>query len=164
MKAFKKKDAGDNVNFDGRGKSVKRSCDEDVVKSFIESFHPVVSHYNRENTPNRRYLPCDVNVVEMHKTYNETHTELSYSTFYRIFKEMKISISSLGNEECEVCERHRQHQRICTCETVCDISEFMLHRSKFKAARCAYRKDAEENNRPGELKVSADLQKVIMLP
>ncbi|KAK3803017.1 hypothetical protein RRG08_051225 [Elysia crispata] len=48
---------------------------------------------------------------------------------------------------------------------VCDISEFAVHRAKYKAATAVYRKAAEENNKqPGNTKISVDLQKGIMLP
>ena len=98
-------------------------------------------------------------ITNMHKEYNSTHTPVSPSSFY------KISMTTLGNKECEVCEKHKQHTLNCDCVGFCDVSEFMLHKRKYRAARSAYKKDVTENHTvTGELEVSANLQKVVMLP
>ncbi|KAK3737120.1 hypothetical protein RRG08_016426 [Elysia crispata] len=78
---------------------------------------------------------------------------------------MKISMTSLGNEECDVCERYKQHQNSYTCIDLYDINEFVVHKAKYKPARAVYTKDAEENCKQlCDLKIFVDLQKVIMLP
>ena len=101
--------------FDGRGSKCSKPVDEEIVKAFIETYRPVVSHYNREKTPLRRYLTRDVTVTDMHTEYISIHQPISFAKFYRIFKTMKISITSLGNEECEVCEKYRLHKTTCNC-------------------------------------------------
>ena len=163
-KTFKKA-AAEGVVQDDRGKHSKHRTNEESVKQFIERYHPVISHYGREKTPHRRYLPCDLTLTDMHKEYVSTHGQLSYSAFYKVFKSMRISITSLGNEECDVCEKHRRHKETCSCIEICDVTEFTKHKAKYRAARVEYKNDAESNTaRPQEIKVSADLQKVIMLP
>ncbi|GFO39443.1 hypothetical protein PoB_006594800 [Plakobranchus ocellatus] len=45
------------------------------------------------------------------------------------------------------------------------MTEYLTHKAKYRAARAEYKKDAESNTAcPKDIKVSADLQKVIMLP
>ena len=78
----------------------------------------------------RRYLPSDVTITNMHKEYNSTHTPVSPSTFYKIFETMRISMTTLGNKECEVCEKHKQHTLSYDCVGFCDVSEFMLQKKK----------------------------------
>ncbi|RUS68512.1 hypothetical protein EGW08_023726 [Elysia chlorotica] len=164
-KTFAKYESENSACTDGRGKNQKKTTNINSMRDHIESYRPVVSHYSREKTPLRRYLPCDVTVTDMHKEYNSKYAPVSFSTFYRVFKTMKISMSSLGNEECEVCEKHKQHSQNCDCEEVCNISDYLLHKKKYRAARAAYKKDAEENHKcAGDLKISADLQKVLVLP
>ena len=109
MKAIKNNVNINNAHIDGRGKHASRASDEDSFKIFIKSYHTVVSHYYQEKAPQRRYLPCDVTVTSMHKAYSACHSPIYCSKFYRVFKAMRISMTSLANEECEVCERYKQY-------------------------------------------------------
>ena len=47
----------------------------------------------------------------MHKDYNEKHPEekVSYETYRKRLREMNISFTVLGHEECESCTRHGYH-------------------------------------------------------
>ncbi|GFN73828.1 Cai-1 autoinducer sensor kinase/phosphatase cqss [Plakobranchus ocellatus] len=77
---------------------------------------------------------------------------------------MRISISSLRSEEYDICEKHRRHKENCCGAETCDVTEYLTHKAKYRAARAEYKKDAESNTAcPKDIKVSADLQ-VIMLP
>ena len=125
MKAFKNNVNNNNAHIDGCGKHESRASDEDCIKIFIVSYHPVVNHYYQGEAPQRRYLPCVVTVTNMHKAYNACHSPISYNIFYRVFKAMKILMTSLGNKECEVCERYKQLQNSCTCIDLCNTSEFV---------------------------------------
>ena len=58
---------------------------------------------------------------------------------------MRISITSLGNEECDVCEKQRRHKETCSCIEICDVTEFTKHKAKYRAARVEYKNDAELN-------------------
>ena len=138
-KTFKKAEAEDVQ--DDRGKHSKHRTDEESVKRFIERYHPGVSHYGREKTPHRRYLPCDLTLTDMHKEYVSTHGELSYIKFYKVFKSMRISIASLGSEESDICEKHRHHKETCSCIEICDITEFTKHKAKYRAARVEFKND-----------------------
>ena len=94
----------------------------------------------------------------------KTDSNISYLTFYTIFKKMNISLAHLGHEECELCETHELHKKNCTCVTLCDISKYVLHRKKYKKARMEYTTDSKSKHSDDEIFTSADLQKVIMLP
>lgn len=83
---------------------------------------------------------------------------------------MKISFTKLGHEECEQCEVFEQHDKTHTRNTLdlgnCDIcKKWNVHIKKATDARKKYREDAESTEWT-QMKtcVSADLQKVIMLP
>ncbi|GFO45362.1 sorting nexin [Plakobranchus ocellatus] len=91
-----------SVTMDNRGRHSKRLTDEVSVNQFIERYHPAISHYSRGKTPIRRCLPNDLTLTDIHRKYVSTHVNISYSAFYKVFKTMRISISSLGNEECDI--------------------------------------------------------------
>ena len=68
---------------DGRGKhECKAKSDEESMKQHIESFHPQISHYNREHAPNRRYLDPTLNVTSMWKDYCEKHQSVSHELHF----------------------------------------------------------------------------------
>ncbi|GFO24623.1 Cai-1 autoinducer sensor kinase/phosphatase cqss [Plakobranchus ocellatus] len=78
---------------------------------------------------------------------------------------MRISISSLRSEEYDICEKHRRHKENCCGVETCDVTEYLTHKAKYRAARAENKKDAELNTAClKDIKVSADLQKVIRLP
>lgn len=52
---------------DHRGKSTPSSkVDEEDIRHHINSYHPQISHYNREHTPNRRFLDPEITITGMH--------------------------------------------------------------------------------------------------
>ena len=139
MKVFKNNVNNNSAHIDGPGKHASRASDEDSVKIFIESYHPVVSHYYWEKAPQRRKLPRQS--PNMHNAYSTCHSTISYSTFYLVIKAMKIyRWPHWENEECEKCERYKQHQNSCTCIDLYDINEFDVHKAKYKPARAVYTK------------------------
>lgn len=86
--------------------------------------------------------------------------------YRKIVKEQKISFASIGHEECEQCEQFKLHghNRENTnpgCDTCKDWSN---HHNLVVLTRQTYQKHAESAVEEGTVMVSADLQKVIMLP
>ena len=118
----------------------------------------------------RRYLPGDLSVSKIHADYNEQNPQnmCSFSTFYKIFKSMKISITEFGNEACETCEECKIHSKQCSCNFICDMDGkligYISHKAKAKRTRREYTKDKEDIRKIDTLKVTADLQKIILLP
>ena len=79
---------------------------------FIEAYKPTISHYRSAHAPLRRYLPFEITIQSMYEDFKiKTESNISYLTFYTIFKKMNISLAHLGHEECELCETHELHKK-----------------------------------------------------
>jgi hypothetical protein len=92
---------------------------------------------------------------------------ISYSSFRRILKDMNISFTKLGNEQCEACLAHKEHSVHCSETEDCeDCSSYQKHIENATTARAEYKNDAAESvRRPSRTSFfSCDLQKVKMLP
>ena len=98
---------------------------------------------------------------------NTTKT-VSYATFFGVFKSMKIFITDLGIEECEKCELYKNQQKQCNCENYCDANgvfpEYLDHICDAINRRREYNIEKDENREPEKMKLSVDLQKVVLLP
>lgn len=156
---------------DKRGKQpAKNKVDRNLINQHISTFNPSVSHYRREHAPNRKYLPGDVTVRLMHEDFKEKNPDLicSYDLYRAVVKENNISFAILGNEECEVCETFKFHDKDHSKENLnneCDdCKSWSIHLERVKIARLKY-KECSENTLPlGTICYSADLMKVVMLP
>nr|CAI5863104.1 unnamed protein product [Callosobruchus analis] len=145
--------------------------DKSLLIDHIKMFRPVVSHYRREHAPNRLYLSSDISVTLMHKDFMEKHPsiKISYELYRQAVASMNISFANLGNEECFECERFNLHSKSSLHakeDPDVDCNECSLwkqHKERYVAAREEYERDKKERQ-PEKLIVSADLQKVIMLP
>lgn len=143
--------------------------DRGMIRAHVESFNPVISHYRREHAPNKRYIPSDITLKFMHcdflQKYNVT---CSYEVYRKtVSKEMNISFTRLGHEECETCEtfliHNPQHNKTNICDN-CEIcTSWNEHMIKAKESRIAYKTD-RESTEPNTVYFSADLEKVIMIP
>lgn len=158
---------------DMRGKTAsKRAFDKTLIESHIESYNPTISHYRREHAPNRRYLPSDISIRDMHKDFVEKldHHKISYELYRKVVARKNISFVKLGHEECWSCEKRDTHEKsvghkkdnlvqLLNCDICC---EWKIHNEKYKRSREEYQKDATNlNETEGNLFVSVDLQKVI---
>ncbi len=103
---------------------IKPLKDRELIMAHTNSFNPVISHYRREHAPRKMYLPSEVTITMMHIDFKEKHPDFvcSYALYRRVVtKEMNISLTQLGNEECELCESHKLHCKLlplgieCTC-------------------------------------------------
>ncbi|KAH9639975.1 hypothetical protein HF086_008070, partial [Spodoptera exigua] len=159
-----------NAQTDKRGKREhKEKIDRNQLKEHIESFRPAIAHYRRKHAPNKRYLPSDLNATLMFKDFQDKFPDIKVSyELYRHFlkKDMNISFTLLGNEECEDCESFKLHQPTCQDSASCDTCiSYKLHKQKYEKARKCYQEDVDLSTKFTEKAFySADLQKVIMLP
>ncbi|GFS20485.1 CAI-1 autoinducer sensor kinase/phosphatase CqsS [Elysia marginata] len=88
-----------------------------IYVAHIETYNPTIAHYRSAHAPNRRYLPSDVTVHSMYNDFKDkSNTDMCYSSFYKIFKTMNVSMVVLGHEECEICEAHDMHKKNCDCK------------------------------------------------
>ncbi|KAF9409849.1 hypothetical protein HW555_010898 [Spodoptera exigua] len=113
-------------SIDKRGKHQKTPAfDRDLLNQHVESFNPLEPHYRREHAPLTRYLPSDVNITQMHKHFCETYPDrqVSYSLYRSHLKNMKISFTALGNEECELCESYNFHKKETSHDATVQILE-----------------------------------------
>lgn len=164
---------------DGRGRHGKQTkkIDHDQVKSHILSFAPSISHYRRQHAPNKLYLPSDITIIDMHKSFIERYGTNSCSyDFYRytVSKVLNISFTKLGNEECEKCAAFNYHDKShkqATSEPSEQCSsclDYYQHVEKAKEAREEYKKIENdfsvEYHKLNQLHVTVDLQKVVMIP
>lgn len=143
--------------------------DRDPIIDHINTFNPTISHYRREHAPNRRYLPSDITIAFMHSDYNSKHPDdtIGIETYRRTVSDMKISFAKLGEEECERCIRQEEHVKIInhTGEVHClDCDNWQIHKENANSARIHYQADSSQELPADSRVISADLQKVIMLP
>ncbi|KAK7169041.1 hypothetical protein R3I93_005136 [Phoxinus phoxinus] len=132
----------------------------------IESFHPSVSHYRREHAPHRRYLPSDISIKLMYADWLEKGNRCSYETYRKAVRQKNISFTKLGEEECEECLLHEQHEHACDDDVMdcLQCERWRKHKNSALQGRLAYQADAEKDWQGDTSVRSVDLQKVIMLP
>lgn len=153
----------------GRNASKFKISTEDIEKH-IETFNPVISHYRREHAPHRRYLPSDLTIDAMYTNFLETHPDkkCSYEVYRKVVKSKNISFTKLGHEECELCEGFHLHDALhneTNLDRNCEVCQkWEVHINRAKRSRELYRKECESVCEPNTLRVSADLEKVIMIP
>ena len=91
-----------------------------VIIDHIESYNTTISHYRRNQAPNRHYLPHDVTLRKMHQIFQENVDEsVAYNTYYQIFKAQNILFTRLAHEKCELCSEFDLHKAKCNYEIEC---------------------------------------------
>lgn len=144
---------------------IKPMKDRELIMDHIKSFNPMISHYRREHAPRKMYLPSEVTITLMHCDFKEKYPDFmcSYSLYRRVVtKEMNISFAQLGNEQCELCEKHKLHCKLKLLGIECSCG-YELHHAKYVDARKLY--DIQRTMNSEKIGIfSLDLQKVIMLP
>ena len=169
-----------------RGKhKPKRAFSQDMLAAIddhIESFKPMISNYRRAHASLCWYLPPELSPKVMYGHFCESNPGMCCGETYRLrLKKKNIGFGQLGEEECEVCVANIHHQcnaglitesrdsiedhlakvKSGVCEE-CDA--WILHILRANKSREAYRKDADTYPTDNVFYVSADMQKVIMLP
>lgn len=160
---------------DRRGKKTKENKIREDMKEDIFSYHPTISHYRREHAPNVLYLPSDITITGMFKSWKEKREEAqlgygSYTVYGEVVRENRIRFTRLGNEECEDCIEFEQHEKtsghnrtaLILENIACDACKnWLSHKERAKTARQLYQQDKEKTN--DQITVSADLEKVSKL-
>lgn len=146
---------------DGRGETISQIRKTNklelcqTIKDHISTFNPVVSHYKLENSPNRRYLSCDVTINEMWKDYNLKHNKISYPTYWKIFNNENIGFDTPSQDKCPSCEHYIQHKTEFSTNDephateICEIcKQREEHHVKYIAARKEYKLDKNVTGTP----------------
>ncbi|KAM9332804.1 uncharacterized protein KZ484_017945 [Pholidichthys leucotaenia] len=152
------------------------------IYEHIESFSPTINHYRYKHAPDRRYLPSDLSIQMMYQDYKANKApKCSYETYRRALKEKNVTITKLGEKECEHCLNQQFHMEaehrvrfetstdICIREgnaipncLTCQIWE--RHKKRAEKGSYHYKSDADKHQ-PDDLSIRiVDLQKIIMLP
>ena len=151
---------------DRRGKaSPPNKVDHVIIRDHINSFHPQVSHYNIQHTPNRRYLDPGLTITSMWKDFQEKHNiPVSYELYRQTFYSENISFSQPQQDECEICCSFNRHSKEVLPDhdaEICDICcSSKTHLERARLARHEYQKPISA----GDKVFTADMQKIILLP
>ena len=153
---------------DKRGKAAPRNKKCRIsIQDHIETFNPQISHYNREHSPNCRYLDHDLTITAMWEDYKVKISDVSYPVYCRVFETMNIGFGRPSQDDCDVCARQTAHQASPgeghDAETCAECEGSRRHMMRYVNARKAYQDDANSDNRNQSL-FTADMQKVILLP
>lgn len=151
---------------DLRGKRTPANkLDDALIRSHIESFGPCEPHYRLLHAPKRLYLPCDITIQSMHADYCACHGTIGIESYRKQVQKMNISFTKLGHEECELCTSFNIHTKeVPDCNSCTICLQQPIHQSNLVKARTSYRADADRSWAQGEIVVSADLMKVLVLP
>ncbi|XP_072393562.1 uncharacterized protein [Diabrotica undecimpunctata] len=137
------------------------------VKSHIESFPSMESHYSRKSTK-RQYLDRNLNIAKMYSLYLALYKEkkwipVSEITYRRIFcREYNLSFFKPKKDQCSICSVYQtakggdkeQHKQ-----------KYIDHIERKKARQNAKAKDKERaNNENNFLSLTLDLQAVLQIP
>ena len=80
------------------------------IRDHIRSFRCVSSHYGRNKTPHRRYLPSTLNIRRMWKMFLDQYTGtllVQYDFYHAIFvKEFNLGFGSPKTDVCSYCKGH----------------------------------------------------------
>jgi hypothetical protein len=130
---------------------VFQKIDCSIIENHMESYHPCVSHDQRQHAPHRRYLPPDVSVQSMYSDLISRHGEVcSYDLYRKVVKQINILFTRLGHEDCAQCESFAMHNREHTNDVLCDSCDLCrrrkLHIDKTKRSRCEYDKDRDTHD------------------
>lgn len=169
---FQKMGSTGVVTEDRRGKACKNSqLDEtikDSVRSHINSFETIESHYCRKSTE-RKYLPSSLNISKMYTFYQEFCTEnhiakpASESIYREIFnREFNLSFFQPKKDLCDTCHKYDNS----SVEEKAKMEEqYLLHDKNKKIARELKEKDKDMGSQKKSLCVAVyDLQQVLPVP
>ena len=112
MKSKRKSfDESISPNIDRRGKNLRpHKVDHEIIRQHINSYNPSISHYSRENAPNRRYLNPDITVKQMWMDFAEKNPAGGgYQIYFNVFQEEYIVFSRPSVDDCEICLMHEEH-------------------------------------------------------
>lgn len=161
-----------NPLVDRRGSNTPHPCKfPSAIVAHINSFHPQVSHYTRVHAPWRRYLDPTLSVRFLYRDFQQRNSsdKISYATYYKVFRQQRITFGSPKADLCEICEKHKFHLQLTkhTPQEQGQCSEcagYMYHSNNAESARRHYLDDSHGVPRVGSEIYSVDMQRVLLLP
>ena len=103
---IKAKKAGDAESLiqDKRSKAApKNKLDKDLIKEYLMSYHPQLSHYKLQNVPHKRYLEPHLTITAMWEDYKSKHGDISYIVYQRVFQSENIGFGKPSQDDCDAC-------------------------------------------------------------
>ena len=97
----------DNPRGEQRGGKRLKPGYEDLkeeIKQHISRYRCVSSHYGRNKTPHKKYLPSNLNVLKMYRAFLEQYSgtlSVKYSLYYKVF--VTSFNLGFGNPRTDVC-------------------------------------------------------------
>lgn len=147
---------------------VQKEVTEAQIVAHINSFNPIVSHYNLMHSPNRRYLPPELTIKYLWKDYVQQNQKISYDVYRKIFDKQNIGFCRPSQDECENCLKNKIHlteEKGECSKDMCEICvSFKTHQERYRNARKEYCSDKERELTKSEKIYSVDMQKVLLLP
>lgn len=89
-------------------------------------------------------MPSDINIKSMFQDFRQKNKKGSYETYRKAVKELNISFTKLGEEECEHCLQHdvhikEDHQADAMTTTECqECRQWEDHKGRAESARIRY--------------------------
>ena len=107
------------------------------VKSHIEKFPSVSSHYRRKYT-GKRYFEHGLTVAKMYNAFREENPglKISLSTYKKIVDQYNIGFHKPKNDKCGICTQYEN-----STKTDADIENYTRHRKFIDDSRLLQKKD-----------------------
>ena len=94
----------------GRRESAEFEEVKQKIRNHIRSFRCCSSHYGRNKTPHKRYLPGSLNIQRMWELFNKENSgqPVKYNTYYHVFVEdFNLGFGSPKTDVCSFCTGHK---------------------------------------------------------
>lgn len=144
-----------------------------AIQEHVLSFYPCVTNFQRDDhLPNKRYLPNDLTIKDMHADFMRKYTEAgacSYELYRSLLNEMNITFAKVGIDECDLCEtfnKHHSNHDKNNLSPNCDICDkWTMHIKRDTEARNKYQSlYSEAAYNQDTAFYTTDIQKPLLLP
>lgn len=150
----------------------KKLSRNNAIHRHVNSFHPCISHFRREDLPSRRYVPNELTIKDMHADFIEkyhAYRSCSYESYRTILMDMDVTFAKVGIEECDTCETFNKHDPSHDRTNLapdCDTCyKWSIHIKRASEAKEKYQSHVAEVSINLETAYfTADLQKAVLLP
>ncbi|XP_072384010.1 uncharacterized protein [Diabrotica undecimpunctata] len=169
--AMKKRTSENTTEGDNRGKHVKKVTNTTVlenVKSHIQSFPTVPSHYCRSSTE-RHYLDSSLNITLMYRLYCElcdsrAEEKVSLAMYRKIFNEnFNLSFHHPKKDQCRVCSHYISATTDEKSLLKIDYEAHLFLKDQARTEKLKDRIYAEFSN-GSHICANFDLQQVLLVP
>lgn len=169
--AMRKRTSENTTDCDKRGKHIKKvtaSLVLENVKSHIQSFPTVPSHYCRSTTK-RHYLAPYLNITLMYKLYCElcdlrSEEKVSLPIYRKIFNEnFNLGFHHPKKDQCRICTHYDNASDNEKKSLKVDYEAHLALKDQARSEKCKDRVEAEKSN-SSYICANFDLQQVLLVP